>query len=124
IRVAAAGASILMGLLLLWSLGFSMDDTLPQRPDPTAMLAALERLVGLESPSLDKARCDECADQVAELFLQETGVRAIRHRRPDRGAHLEIRLGQADRPIVLLSHHDTVWTVGTLGRLPFRIEAD
>src|SRR2546423_13135210 len=74
IRVAAAGASILMGLLLPWSLGFSMDGTPPQRLDPTAMLAALERLVGLQSPSLDKTRCDACADQGAGLFLWGTGA--------------------------------------------------
>jgi glutamate carboxypeptidase len=101
-----------------------MDGTLPQRPDPTAMLAALERLVRLESPSLDKARCDACADQVAELFLRETGARAIRHRRPDRGDQLEIRIGDGDRPIVLLCHHDTVWPEGTIGRLPFRVQGD
>jgi glutamate carboxypeptidase len=93
-----------------------MDGTPVQRPDQTAMLAALERLVLAESPSLDKARCDACADQVADLFLERTGVAAVRHRRPDRGDHLEIRIGEGVEPIVLLCHHDTVWTEGTLAR--------
>jgi glutamate carboxypeptidase len=101
-----------------------MDDTLMQRPDRTAMLAALERLVQAESPSPDKARCDACANEVAELFRQRTGVTAIRHRRPNAGDHLEIRLGDGPQPIVLLCHHDTVWPDGTLARLPYRIDGD
>jgi glutamate carboxypeptidase len=48
----------------------------------------------------------------------------VRHRRPDRGDHLEIRIGEGVEPIVLLCHHDTVWTEGTLARLPFRIDGD
>jgi glutamate carboxypeptidase len=101
-----------------------MDGTPVQRPDRTIMLDALERLVLAESPSFDKARCDACADQVADLYLQQTGVRAVRHRRPDRGDHLEIRLGDGAQPIVLLCHHDTVWPEGTLARLPFRVDGD
>src|SRR4030088_3242396 len=101
-----------------------MDDTLMQRPDRTAMLAALERLVQAESPSPDKARCDACANEVAELFRQRTSVTAIRHRRPNAGDHLEIRLGDGPQPIVLLCHHDTVWPEGTLARLPYRIDGD
>jgi glutamate carboxypeptidase len=101
-----------------------MDGTRMQRLERTAMLAALERLVVAESPSLDKARCDACADQVAELFQQRTGITAIRHRRPDRGDHLEIRIGEGVEPIVLLCHHDTVWPEGTLTRLPFRVDGD
>src|SRR6202171_3014685 len=101
-----------------------MDGTLVQRPNRTAMLAALERLVLAESPSFDKARCDACADQVAGLFTQQTGGSVLRHRRQDRGDHLEIRIGEGPEPIVLLCHHDTVWPEGTLARLPFRIDGD
>jgi len=101
-----------------------MDDTLMQRPDRTAMLAALERLVQAESPSPDKARCNACANEVAELFRQRTGVTAIRHQRPDAGDHLELRFGDGPQPIVLLCHHDTVWPEGTLVRLPYRIDGD
>lgn len=89
------------------------------------MLAALERLVTRESPSLDKTRCDACADRVAELFRDQTGVHAVRHQRPDRGDHLELRVGgQQGEPIVVLCHHDTVWAAGTLSRLPFRVDGD
>lgn len=89
------------------------------------MLAALERLVHAESPSLDKARCDACADAVADLFARVTGVKGERHRRADRGDHLEFRIGGGPRePIVILCHHDTVWETGTLQRLPFRVDGN
>src|SRR3984893_165949 len=101
-----------------------MDDTPMQRPDRTAMLAALERLVRAESPSPEKARCDGCADVVTELFRQRTGVTAIRHRRTTAGDHLEIRIGDGAQPIVVLCHHDPVWPEGTLARLPYRIDGD
>src|SRR3989442_11425203 len=101
-----------------------MDGTLMQRPDQPAMLAALERLVATESPSSDKTRWDACADEIAKLFQQRLGVAAIRHRRPDAGDHLEIRIGEGTGPVVLLCHHDTVWPEGTLERLPFRVEGD
>src|SRR5467141_935712 len=101
-----------------------MDDTLMQRPERSAMLAALERLVTAESPSLDKARCDACADEVANLFQQRLKLAAIWHRRPEAGDHLEIRVGDGAEPIMLLCHHDTVWPEGTLARLPFRVEGD
>src|SRR2546422_6000640 len=108
----------------LWALGFSMDGPLVQRPDRPAMLAALERLVRAEAPSPDKASCDACADEVAALFADLAGARATRHRRSDRGDHLEIRVGAGSKPIVLLCHHDTVWPAGTLARLPFGVDGD
>src|SRR2546430_17468051 len=98
---------------LLWSLGFSMDGTLVQTPDRTAMLAALERLVLAESPSPDKARCDACADEVAGLFAQRAGARATRHRRSGPGAHLEIPVGAGSKPIRLPPPHRTVLTATT-----------
>ena len=101
-----------------------MDGTLLESPDRSAMLAALERLVSAESPSLDKARCDACADEVAALFEAQTGATTIRHPRQDRGDQLEIRHGEGKQPIVLLCHHDTVWAAGTIARLPFRVDGN
>jgi len=48
--------------------------------DREAMLRALEGLVQSESPSLDKTRCDGCANRVADLFQQMVGGRL--HRLP------------------------------------------
>ncbi|HYM51747.1 MAG TPA: M20 family metallopeptidase [Candidatus Limnocylindrales bacterium] len=92
--------------------------------DPREMLQALEALVVAESPSLDKARCDRCADSVAALFQRLTGSSARRHRQTDRGDHLEFRFGDGPEPILVLCHYDTVWDAGTLARLPFRQDGD
>ena len=92
--------------------------------DREAMLRALERLVQSESPSLDKARCDRCANQVADLFQQVVGGRLQRHLRDTAGDHLEITIGDGPAPILILCHHDTVWPGGTLERLPFRVDGD
>ena len=86
------------------------------------MLEALERLVKAESPSLDKALCDRCADLVLELFGDHSGARLIRHRMEAAGDHLEVRLGEGPQPVLLLLHYDTVWPQGTLARLPFRVD--
>lgn len=89
------------------------------------MVEALERLVAIESPSDDKRRCDACAAAVAALFTEVTGARVVRHQRPDRGDHIEARLGdQSQEAVVLLCHHDTVWPAGTIDRLPFRVDGN
>ncbi|MDQ6710206.1 MAG: M20/M25/M40 family metallo-hydrolase, partial [Candidatus Dormibacteraeota bacterium] len=89
------------------------------------MLAALRALVEVESPSLDKVRCDRCADRVADLFGgHHREAEVIRHLRPDRGDHVEVRIGRGVEPIVILCHHDTVWEEGTLARLPFRVDGN
>ena len=101
------------------------------------MLESLEKLVRAESPSLDKALCDACAEEVADLFIQRTGGRMVWHRNSERGDVLEVRIargeGSADpgeagdrgrRGILVLCHHDTVWDAGTIERLPFRVEGD
>jgi glutamate carboxypeptidase len=101
-----------------------MDATQPQPPNRTAMLAALERLVLAESPSTDKNGCDACADQVVALFSELTPAQTIRHRRRDRGDQLEMRIAGRGDPIVILCHHDTVWPLGTLNRLPYRVDGN
>ncbi|MDQ6883991.1 MAG: M20 family metallopeptidase [Candidatus Dormibacteraeota bacterium] len=89
-----------------------------------SMLDALRELVETESPSHDKVGCDRCADRVAELFGRHPGAEVIRHRRPDRGDHVEVRIGHGPDPILMLCHHDTVWEEGTIARLPYRIDGN
>src|SRR3989442_2266811 len=101
-----------------------MDDTVMQRRERSEMRAALERLLPVDTQSLDKAGCDACADEVPTLSQQRLKLAAIRHRRPEAGDHLEIRVGDGAGPVVLLCHHDTVWPEGTLARLPFRVQDD
>jgi glutamate carboxypeptidase len=90
----------------------------------------VRRMVEIESPSDDKAAVDRCIEAVAELAVQ-IGGRARRHRQRDFGDVLELRFGASRRgsrkaavataPVMLLGHLDTVWPLGTLMKMPFRI---
>ncbi len=88
-----------------------------QRP---AMLATLERLVTIESPSTVKAAVDRCSAAAAEEF-EKLGGRITWHRSREFGDHLQADFGPRGSGILLLGHLDTVWELGTLARMPFRI---
>jgi glutamate carboxypeptidase len=86
----------------------------------------IRRLVEIESPSDNKPAVDRCVDAVAELATQ-LGGKVRRHRRRACGDLLEVRFGAGGRgkakskPLLLLGHLDTVWPMGTLKTMPFRI---
>jgi glutamate carboxypeptidase len=89
-------------------------------------LALTRRLVEAESPSEDKAAVDGCMALAAEAG-KGLGARVKVHRQRAYGNVLELRFGQAravagsaDRSLVL-GHLDTVWAVGTLRRMPWRV---
>lgn len=88
------------------------------------MLEALRKLVTLESPSLEKARCDRCAQHLAAEW-KKRGARVELFSRPHRGAHLRATWSPAasrrSSQLLVLGHYDTVYPTGTLGRMPFRI---
>jgi glutamate carboxypeptidase len=88
-------------------------------------LELLEQLVLAESPSEDKAAVDACA-AMAEAHAKELGGRVKLHRQRAFGNVLEVRFGprakkDAAKPILLLGHLDTVWPLGTLKQMPFRV---
>jgi len=88
------------------------------------LLELLQSLVEVESPSDEKAAVDRCADLVA-AWAEGLGGRVRRHRQREFGDLLEVRFGRSSRgtkPILLLGHLDTVWPLGTLARMPFRVE--
>ncbi|HEY0795653.1 MAG TPA: M20 family metallopeptidase, partial [Acidisarcina sp.] len=61
---------------------------------------------------------------LVEQKCAEMGGRIRRHRNKNFGDLLEVRFGRRGkglRPILLLGHLDTVWPVGTLAKMPFRI---
>jgi glutamate carboxypeptidase len=87
------------------------------------LLEMLRRLVECESPSDSKAGVDRCSAMVAEEAAR-LGGRVHWHRQSSRGDLLEVRFGDAagaGKPVLLLGHLDTVWPVGTLERMPFRV---
>ncbi|HXE91338.1 MAG TPA: M20 family metallopeptidase [Terriglobales bacterium] len=85
------------------------------------MTETLRKLVEMESPSNDKAAADRLAAHLAETF-ERLGGRTRLHRAEQFGDHVEAEFaGGAGKPVLLLGHYDTVWELGTLASMPFRI---
>lgn len=91
-----------------------------------SLIQLLQALVEVESPSDDKAAVDRCLELAADA-ASGLGGKLRWHRRRDAGDILEAKFaptGRARRgvkPILLLGHLDTVWPMGTLKEMPFRI---
>jgi glutamate carboxypeptidase len=88
------------------------------------MLAWLRRLVEIESPSDDKPAVDRCAEFLAEELAAVAAVRMIRARGAGNHVRAELRLPgrRKQGQILILGHHDTVYPLGTLRHMPFRVE--
>lgn len=88
------------------------------------LVSLLRALVEIESPSDDKAAVDRCVELVAG-HAAALGGRIRRHRQRNFGDLLELRFGpkrSRTRPLMLLGHLDTVWPMGTLATMPYRVE--
>jgi len=89
-----------------------------------AILDALRLLVERETTSREEARLNEIAGFVAAQ-LKESGGEIDLIPQPGYGTHLRARFGFGHDPasprLLVLGHLDTVWPVGTLGRMPFRV---
>ena len=92
-----------------------------QQQEP--MLATLRDLVTQESPSFNKPAVDRLGSHIAGR-LERLGGKVTLHRRQDFGDHIEAQFAgpNSARPILLLGHYDTVWDVGTLAEMPFKVE--
>src|SRR5207245_6332894 len=95
----------------------------PRLPD---MLATLRRFVIAESPSLEKAAADCCCGLIAEEW-RKRGARVERITQKHYGDHLRItyrpqKFGPAGQ-LMVLGHYDTVYSTGTLRKMPFRVSA-
>ena len=86
------------------------------------MLDLLRRLVEMESPSDNKTAIDALSKFLgAELF--RCGGKAVFSPQDEFGNHLKVEFsGNSARPVLLLGHMDTVWPLGTLQKMPFRVE--
>ncbi|GAA3257603.1 M20 family metallopeptidase [Dactylosporangium siamense] len=95
----------------------------PPPVDLDDLLVDLRRLVECESPSADHAAVARSADLVAEIGTARLGQPPERIT-IDGWSHLRWRFGdRTTGRVLLLGHHDTVWPIGTLERIPFRVEA-
>ena len=94
------------------------------RKHESQMVRLLGRFVRAESPSTDKAAVDRFGRFVAaEWRRRGARVRILRQRACGNHVRAELFLGHG-RPrgqILILGHLDTVYDVGTLARMPFRI---
>lgn len=86
------------------------------------LVGLIQRLVGVESPSDDKAGVDGCV-ALAAAHAKELGGRVRLHRQKAFGDVFEVRFGPktGDGRVLLLGHLDTVWPLGTLKKMPCRI---
>jgi len=88
------------------------------------MLETLRAFVSAESPSTEKAAADRCARLIARTWKQR-GLLVELLEQKHRGAHVRItyeRQHQTRRgQLLVLGHYDTVYAVGTLDRMPFRV---
>ncbi|MCL6480920.1 MAG: M20 family metallopeptidase [Firmicutes bacterium] len=88
------------------------------------MLRLLRRLVQTESPSLEKAAVDRLGRLLAREWRRRgAAVRLLRQRQ--RGNHLRASVwlgrGRPSGQLLVLGHLDTVYPLGTLRRMPFRV---
>jgi glutamate carboxypeptidase len=88
------------------------------------MLSTLRRLVLAESPSLEKAPADRCCALLAAEW-RKRGAKVIRIPQKLRGDQLRVTWWpQKSRPVgqfLVLGHYDTVYSSGTLAKMPFRL---
>src|SRR6266481_3537072 len=96
------------------------------KPRLPQMLATLRQFVTAESPSLEKAAADRCCGIVAAEWNKH-GVRVERIAQKHRGDLLRItHTPNKPRPssqLLVLGHYDTVYSTGTLAKMPFRVKA-
>ena len=90
--------------------------------DPARICADLEALVVRESPSDDAERVSSLAEWIRQRLVQ-AGVRVETRPCPPRGDAVLATIGSGDGTL-LLGHLDTVWPLGTLSEIPFRVDGD
>jgi glutamate carboxypeptidase len=89
------------------------------------MLQMIAELVGVESPTEDRVAVNRCV-HLLEQWIETTGGKSRRSKQRSVGDVLVGSFGPvrtAAKPLMLLGHLDTVWPLGTLRKMPFRLRA-
>lgn len=86
------------------------------------IVQTIRQLVEVESPSDDKEAVDRLGGLLAGRF-EGIGGHAKFHRTSGFGDHLQVDFAGkgSGKPVMLLGHLDTVYSLGTLANMPFRI---
>jgi glutamate carboxypeptidase len=93
------------------------------RREQAAMVRLLEKFVRCESPSFDKAAVDRFGGIVA-AELRSRGARVEILHQAKRGNHIRAEWGDGGGragQIMVLGHLDTVYPLGTITKMPFRV---
>jgi len=97
---------------------------MPQTPIAPSdqLLAELRTWVEIETPTTDAAAVNRLLD-LAEAGLGEAGADLTRiPGRDGYGDTLVARTVGAGKPVLMVGHLDTVWSHGTLAKMPFAVE--
>lgn len=87
-------------------------------------LEILRHIVEFESPSNEKPAVDQLVDHL-ESQIMLRGGQIERIAQPEYGDLLIARWqGNGSEPLLVMTHIDTVWPIGTIGRLPCSLEED
>ncbi len=86
------------------------------------LFETIEALVRLESPSTDKVAVDRCGDELVKRLI-ELGGTVERLPREKFGDIVRAEFGEGPGQVLLLGHFDTVWPVGQIAQMPFRLES-
>ena len=100
-----------------------VDDVRERR---SRLLGQLEEIVIRESPTLDKAAVDRLARYIQER-VRELGGEVTVYPQESYGVLTVASwpgTGGADGPILVMTHIDTVWPLGTIDRLPYQIDGE
>jgi glutamate carboxypeptidase len=97
------------------------------KAERTSLLTLLETLVKIESPSNSKPAVDRVARRLAEEW-KRAGAEVKLLPQERRGNHLRAHMAwgmaqQRYRPLLVLGHLDTVYPLGTLAKMPWRVSA-
>lgn len=89
------------------------------------MLEVLQELVEMETPTSSKTLNDSFAHHLADRF-QAAGAHSELISKSNCGDVVRIDFHTTDsskfeKPILILGHYDTVWSEGTLKRMPFQV---
>jgi glutamate carboxypeptidase len=87
-----------------------------------AITETIRQLVEIESPSDNKLAVDQLGALLAGRF-EKLGGHAKFHRAQDFGDHLQVDFAgkSSGKPVLLLGHIDTVYSLGTLSVMPCRV---
>jgi len=95
-------------------------------PQRQKMVDLLGELVRMESPSDDGPALQRFASRLESLFAEFGPIERIPAQDSANGPILQLRVdGHVANPhAVALCHYDTVWSLGTLERIPFSVDAE